>query len=517
MRPYQKRNLSKLYFVLIFFVYITTLIVINEGYVNRINNYIILKGQQFDQSITDITNTYEDFASFIFYNDIYVEDVVVLMQQASQATESEQAILRDTLHSKLVRTYNMAQNYNFSQIHFHLPNGDSFLRFHNVSEFGDSLIDSRPSIQMVIDQKRIITGFEGGKFMSGYRFIYPLFNDGSYVGSVELSVSGTNIVSELYKSMKDLDVALIIKDDIIETTRTYNLDVNHEYSLLSDEYLIEKENISIINKSSMSLQLIDDESFNQALKDKIGDNILVGQNFDTTLTYQNNDYIIHFKAIRDIGNKHVGYFYSVNKTNSLDLFARDRNQFILIATSIMMFMISLFYLVMKKEEEISKYAMIDSLTGIYNRGTFVDFAKRYIARQSRDKTPISIAMIDIDYFKEVNDIHGHRVGDKILVEIVQTIADSIRDTDILARYGGDEFIILLPDTDSDVALCVLERIRSHIEHTPFMKINSITISVGIHEKLNHESLDDAIQNADDALYKAKLNGRNRVIESKPSK
>ncbi len=182
----------------------------------------------------------------------------------------------------------------------------------------------------------------------------------------------------------------------------------------------------------------------------------------------------------------------------------------------MMFMISLFYLVMKKEEEISKYAMIDSLTGIYNRGTFIDFAHRFIARQSRDKTPMTIAMVDIDNFKEVNDIHGHRVGDKILVQIVQTIADSIRDTDIFARYGGDEFVILLPDTDIDVASCVLERIRSHIEHTPFMKVNSITISSGIHEKMPHETIEDAIQVADDALYKAKLNGRNQVIESKPS-
>ena len=516
MRPYQTRSLSKLYFVLIFVVYIATLFVINQGYEDRISNYILIKGQQFDQSISDITNTYEEFASFIFYSDINVEEVLVLMDQASQAGMNEQAILREALHNKLVRLYNTAQNYNFSQIHFHLPNGDSFLRFHNVSEFGDSLTDFRASIRMVIEQKRSISGFEGGRYLSGYRYIYPLFNQGDYVGSVELAVSATNIVNELYKSMEGFDVVYIIKEDIIEISREDDVDIYHEGSLLSEDYLIEKSNLAIIQNNRNSLKLINDEAFNLALKEKIKDELLIGVSFDTTLSFQENDYNIHFNAIRDLGNNHVGYLYSVTKANSLIVFLRERNQILLVATSIMMFMISLFYLVMKKEEEISKYAMIDSLTGIYNRGTFIDFAHRFIARQSRDKTPMTIAMVDIDNFKEVNDIHGHRVGDKILVQIVQTIADSIRDTDIFARYGGDEFVILLPDTDIDVASCVLERIRSHIEHTPFMKVNSITISSGIHEKMPHETIEDAIQVADDALYKAKLNGRNQVIESKPS-
>lgn len=491
--------------------------VINESYINRINNYITLKGQQFDQSITDITNTYSDFASFIFHNDINVRDVQMFMDQASQVDESERGNIREALYSQLQRLYSNAQNYNFNQMQFHLPNGESFLRFHRVDAFGDSLLDIRSSIQMVIEQKRIIMGFEGGRFMSGYRFIYPLFNGGRYVGSVEIAVSATNIVREFYKSMKDFDLGIIIKEDIIELSSQNDIDSLHDYSLLSDEYLIEKENITIIQNSTKSLSLINDESFNEALKNKISNELSIGQSFNTTLSHNRKDYIIHFKAINDIGNKHVGYLYSISKTDNILEFGRDRNQFVLIATAIMMFMISLFYLVMIKEEEISKYAMIDSLTGIYNRGTFVDFAHRFMARQARDKSPISIAMIDIDNFKEVNDVHGHRVGDKILVEIVQTIADSIRDSDILARYGGDEFVILLPDTDIDVAMIVLERIRSHIEHTPFMKSNSITISVGVHERVNHETLEDAIEIADEALYKAKLNGRNQVSESKPSK
>jgi hypothetical protein len=198
------------------------------------------------------------------------------MEQASKAGTTEQAVIRETLYNKLIRLYNTAQNYNFSQIHFHLPNGDSFLRFHNVSEFGDSLLDFRASIRMVIDQKRIIAGFEGGRYLSGYRYVYPLFNKGNYVGSVELAVSATNIVTELYKSMGGLDVAFIIKEDIIESSREGDVEIHHEVSLLSEDYLIEKNNLAIIQNNRNSLKLIEDEAFNQALKNKIEDDLIIG-------------------------------------------------------------------------------------------------------------------------------------------------------------------------------------------------------------------------------------------------
>lgn len=513
MKPIQSRRLSKLYFVLIFVVYVTSLYVIDEGYDNGINNYISLKGQQFDQSILDITNTYEVFASFIFHSDIFVEDVLNLMDQASQAEINEQALIRDTLHQKLIRLYNMVQNYSFSQIQFHLPNGDSFLRFNNVNKYGDSLLDYRPALRKMMDQKQFIFGFEGDCSLSGYRFIYPLFNRGHFVGSVELVVSANSIVTELTRSLKATDVVFMIKDDIIKATNQGDLPIHHEISLLSEEYLIEKTNLAIIQNSYNSLQLIEDLPFNQALRSSIEEYLLLEQSFNTTFTYQRNDYIIHFNSIKDVTNNHVGYFYSVAKTNSLAVFAQERNQLLWVASTIMMFMISLFYFVMKKEEEISKYAMIDSLTGIYNRGTFINFSNKFFSKQKRDETPITIALVDVDNFKEVNDVYGHRVGDKILVEIVQAISESIRDSDIFARYGGDEFAILLPETEIDVAMFVLERIRSHIEHTPFMKTNSITISAGLHAKKPHESIEDAIQLADEALYKAKLNGRNQVFVS----
>jgi diguanylate cyclase (GGDEF)-like protein len=226
--------------------------------------------------------------------------------------------------------------------------------------------------------------------------------------------------------------------------------------------------------------------------------------------------LVHFNELRNIAGIHVGYIGIVRLDDRISIFAQERSQLVLIVTGITMLMISIFYLVMKKEEAINKYAMTDSLTGIYNRGTFIDFSRKLLARQRREHSPVSLAMIDIDNFKDANDQFGHRVGDKVLGEIANVILDCIRDSDVIARYGGDELVLLLPDTELDVAECVLERIRFIVESTIFTKIKNITVSIGVHQIAPHETLDDAIMKADIALYRAKELGRNQVVSSQPS-
>jgi diguanylate cyclase (GGDEF)-like protein len=513
MRPYQTRGLSKVYFVLIFVVYVAALFVINDSYQNRIQSHIFTRGQQFDQSIIDITNTYENFANFIFYSEISSREISEIMYLASFGDESEQDEIRDILFNRLSPLYNAARQYNFSQIHFHLNDGVSFLRFHNKDVYGDSLVDIRDSVDILVNEQRYVTGFEEGRFLSGYRYVFPLFYDTIYVGSVELSVSASSIISELYKSTNQIDIGMILDVNALTSVRVEDLNIYHVPTLLSDQYMIEKENLEFLMTSSKSLKLLNDVAFNQALIEKINGNLLEQRSFDLHMKYMGDNYLVHFNELRNIGNRHVGYIGMISLDERINGFGYERSQLVLVVSAIMMLMIALFYLVMKKEEAISKYAMMDSLTGIYNRGTFTDFSRKLLARQRREQSPITIAMIDIDNFKEANDQHGHRVGDKVLGEIANVILDCIRDSDVLARYGGDELVLLLPDTDLDVALCVLERIRATIESTQFTKIKTITVSIGVHQIQTKEDLDDAIIQADVALYQAKSLGRNRIVES----
>jgi diguanylate cyclase (GGDEF)-like protein len=516
MRPYQTRGLSKFYFILIFVVYVAALFVINEEHQNRIQNHIFARGQQFDQSIIDITNSYENFANFIFYSEINTREISEMMYLASFGTVSEQEETRDRLYNRLNPLFNVARLYNFSQIHFHVNDGVSFLRFHNPDVYGDSLVDIRKSVDIVVNEQRYVTGFEEGRFLSGYRFVFPLFHDTIYVGSVELSVSASSVIEELYKSMNQIDIGMILDVNALNSVRVEDLDIYHVPTLLSNQYMIERQNLDFVNSSPKSLKLINDVAFNQALIERINGNLLAQRSFDLYLEYMGDDYLVHFNELRNIDNQHVGYIGTISLDNRIIEFAHERSQLVLVVTAITMLMIALFYLVMKKEEAINKYAMIDSITGIYNRGTFMDFSRKLLARQRREQVPISLAMIDIDNFKDTNDLHGHRIGDKVLAEIANVILDCIRDSDILARYGGDELILLLPDTKLDVAVSVLERIRFIIEATSFTKIKRITVSIGVHQIKENETIDDAITFADMALYKAKSEGRNQVVESQPS-
>jgi len=166
-------------------------------------------------------------------------------------------------------------------------------------------------------------------------------------------------------------------------------------------------------------------------------------------------------------------------------------------------------------EKLLYQATHDALTGISNRGVSLDALRRERSRQTRESGSFAIILLDIDHFKYVNDTYGHPAGDAVLTEAAQRIKGCIRPYDTLGRYGGEEFLIVLPTADGPGAVCVAERIREAFESQPFVtereKI-AITVSLGVaasggRNTFNAEAL---LQIADEALYRAKQMGRNRV-------
>jgi diguanylate cyclase (GGDEF)-like protein len=152
---------------------------------------------------------------------------------------------------------------------------------------------------------------------------------------------------------------------------------------------------------------------------------------------------------------------------------------------------------------------------LINRRHFFELAQKEFNRAKRYELPMSISMIDIDHFKEINDQYGHMMGDNILYQFSNLFTKYIRDMDILARYGGEEFVILFPHTDGQEALDSAERIRAMIEETKFPlegKDIHLTISMGIASYLDHRPSDiyALLELADKALYQSKDEGRNKV-------
>jgi len=169
----------------------------------------------------------------------------------------------------------------------------------------------------------------------------------------------------------------------------------------------------------------------------------------------------------------------------------------------------------KQMEKNEILANTDSLTGIANRRYFFEIAEKMLNRACREKNPLTLMMIDIDFFKKVNDTYGHIVGDHALKYVAKILQTHLREDDVLCRFGGEEFIVLLPNISLEKGIEIAERIRIyfaendwHYDHTTAIPIK-ISIGAGVYEKKAH--LRDFIHKVDQNLYHAKQKGRNRVI------
>jgi len=159
---------------------------------------------------------------------------------------------------------------------------------------------------------------------------------------------------------------------------------------------------------------------------------------------------------------------------------------------------------------LEQLASTDLLTRAWNRRRFEESVAGEMHRSRRYGHPLSLLLLDIDHFKRVNDTYGHSEGDKVLSEVAERVRSVIRISDSLTRWGGEEFIVLMPNTGLTSAAVLAERIREGIASHPFAGVGQVTASVGLAEYLPSASRDAWLERADQAMYKAKSEGRNRV-------
>jgi diguanylate cyclase (GGDEF)-like protein len=160
-----------------------------------------------------------------------------------------------------------------------------------------------------------------------------------------------------------------------------------------------------------------------------------------------------------------------------------------------------------------RLSVTDKLTGAYNREFLSTQLPASMQEAKHNGTPLSIAMIDVDHFKKVNDTHGHHIGDKVLTEIAHRLRETSRAGDMLVRYGGEEFLLLLPTANLATAAEIADRVRVQMQHAPIRVGDlslDIRVSVGVAQHRHGETATELFRRADAALYQAKANGRNRV-------
>ncbi|MCD8139167.1 MAG: GGDEF domain-containing protein [Planctomycetaceae bacterium] len=230
----------------------------------------------------------------------------------------------------------------------------------------------------------------------------------------------------------------------------------------------------------------------------------------------------------------VGVFYTlllavllprafVAITGGLSILTNSRIQTITFMSMVLILIFGLpAYLLLIKEQAdqmLCVMATTDYLTGLPNRYVFLEAAERVFERSRIARQNVAVIFFDVDYFKTINDTHGHAFGDTVLTQLGRVIRESIRPSDLSSRYGGEEFVLLLPDAGSDSAGKVAQRLRDAIAHTifPGHADFSLTISVGIKEGVPEkgDTLELYISQADTAMYSAKRSGRDQVVEFDP--
>ncbi|MBN2401446.1 MAG: GGDEF domain-containing protein [Spirochaetes bacterium] len=167
--------------------------------------------------------------------------------------------------------------------------------------------------------------------------------------------------------------------------------------------------------------------------------------------------------------------------------------------------------------EASKRAVTDELTGLYNRRYLDSMLETYFQISRAGNKPMTLIMVDLDYFREINNLYGHETGDKAIIEVANTFRKHLREQDSMARYGGDEFTVILRDTDQKDALYLAEKIRIDMKEITLLKqlegsVSTMSLSMGMASfPRNAQNLTELRHKADQALYKAKENGRDRIV------
>ncbi|MBX9913519.1 MAG: sensor domain-containing diguanylate cyclase [Pseudomonadaceae bacterium] len=234
-----------------------------------------------------------------------------------------------------------------------------------------------------------------------------------------------------------------------------------------------------------------------------------GGNFEYVL--QGNG---HYLNVRFIPELKSYLFVDENEADALNSVRRTLYLNLLISLLVSAIVLTLVSIAMRRyQRRISALATTDALTELPNRRGFDLLANQALQEAKRNNSPLNALLIDIDHFKAINDTYGHLAGDQVLRNFAQQLRASMRQSDIICRWGGEEFIILLKDTDSATAQLLAEKIRQQAEQQryPFAGVNlHATISLGLTEMRPDDSLDNLIGRADRALYRAKESGRNRL-------
>lgn len=459
------------------------------------------KVKVFNDVYNSTRKSYSKITKLLYDEIINTPEVIDIFKKTRDSSIEEQHRTRLALYKLLTPTYESLKKINIRQLHFHLPNVSSFLRFHKPEKYGDSLLGIRYSLEIANKEKRYVEGFEEGRIYNGFRYVYPLFDEEKrHIGSVETSLSFKALSNDIEETLGN-EIDFIIKKSIVEKKVWKEEQSNYITSQINNSYMHENvdEYMPIFSKYHYINQSISQE-VTQQMKNQKGFSIC------------KDGIIITFIPVSNVqGDKNAAYLISYENSEEISAIANDALMLFMISTIILFILSILIFLVLQKISKITEIARYDSLTGAYNRSTLNELLEYELERIKRKNMSLSIIFLDIDDFKSINDKYGHEKGDFVLKKVVDLMGQKLRKSDSLGRWGGEEFLIMLPETNGDEAALVAEKLREVISMGEYKISSPVTCSFGVATHIDDENLDSMIARADSYLYKAKKEGKNKVV------
>lgn len=480
-------------------IFIVVLFLVTNNYHQRKDEYLNRRLAVFQTRIEATGRTLSTFSRYVFEQTINHPDILSLMQQAVYANGTQRDSIRRQLYSRIRTEYERLEKYNFRQLHFQLPDNTSFLRMHSPDKYGDNLSDVRETIRRTNETKKVVFAYEEGRIYNGYRFVYPLFSAGEHCGSVEVSFSMQSFI-DILSQMEDSDYYFGIRKSIAESVLFPDDRNRYVDSCFSPDFLFDRE-VLPRHKNEALFQTVQTEL--QTMLDS-------GESGGFAAIHGGGRKIILVQHVRNLAEFPVACFLSVSDDRVLSHYFRDYLVIMAISVVIFITLLGTAMLLVREREKLRHLSLTDMLTGLRNRVALVDILEQELDRALRYDKPLSVMMIDIDNFKQVNDRFGHAEGDTVLKNLARLMRSALRTSDYAARWGGEEFLVLLTDTPFESGLIAAENFCAEVSSSYISSLTPVTISIGIASLCPDDTIDSLIARSDEALYEAKRQGKNRV-------
>lgn len=500
------------------FIFIVLLFANTLRISNEINNYNNSELESLQNELQIIIHDMKKVSDSIFDNMINTPKVINIFKYAHNADKKEQERYRKQLYHLLRTKYQKFTNYGIQQLHFHLPNNESFLRFHSPDKYGDNLTGIRQSVMYVNKHKKPIMGFEEGRILNGYRFVYPLFDDKkNHIGSVEVSSSLLSFKRQ-FQDNKHLHLDYILNKEVVEKKVFQSQQKNYIPYSLSNKFLIQTTLAKYNDKYCKEDQKLIKSLVNSDLK--LDNNKIEKKHYSKVIDF--TMYSTFFiPLLNDFSGDKVGYTVIFGKSNYTKYFAMS-----VIISYVGIFVLSILigYILYQSKKsldeieikkQLKQETLTDQLTKFGNRKAYYESLNEQLELFHRYGTIFSVILYDIDFFKSINDNYGHKMGDKVLVQMCDMIRNHVRKNDGLFRIGGEEFIVILPQTNLEHGVLFADKIRNAVQNDlKTIPEKTITVSAGVAEVKQGDTEDSLFTRVDQYLYKAKNSGRNQVVYEK---